>query len=113
MKDKELIPYFDKRIEGYKGQIHLLENAMGAYLVGRRFGWKNLYLMHDKRTIRKFEKILDVQFRDEFNEYSDLSHKSLAYKFVQNVSNFWKAVSGEIKVKVNGKERLVRDSHVE
>ena len=113
MKDKELISYFDKRIEDYKGQIHVLESAMGAYLVGRRYGWKVLYLMHDKRTIRKFEKILDVQFRNEFDDYSDLSYKSLAYQFVKNVSNFWKAVSGEIKVKVNGKERLVRDSHVE
>jgi hypothetical protein len=113
MKDKDLIKHFDKNIETYKGQIHHLENAMGVYLVGRRLGWKVLYLMHDKRTIRKFEKILNVKFREEFEEFGDLAHKSLAYKLLGKVTNFWKAVSGDVKVKVNGKERLVRDPNVE
>ena len=111
MKDKELVPYFDKVIEKYKGYAPTLENAMGAYLIGRRVGWKVLYLIHDKKTIRKFEEILDVKFRDEFEDYEDLSHKSVAYWLVQKASNFWKAVSGEQKVKDKGKERSVRDQN--
>ena len=111
MKDKDIIPYFDKIIENYKGYAPSLEQAMGAYITGRRVGWKVIYLMHDKKTIRKFEEILDVKFRDEFEEYADLSRKSVAYALVQKASNFWKAVSGEQKVKDKGKERSVRDQN--
>ena len=113
MRDKDLIPHIDKVIKNFKGYAPTLEHAIGAYLVGRRVGWKVLYLMHDKKTIRKFEDILKVRFKDEFKEYGDLAHKSIAYNLAKNVSNFWKAVSGEIKVKINGKERNVRDPNLE
>lgn len=112
MKDSELIKHFDKAMEGFRGQAQTLESAIGAYVVGRRFGWKVLYLIHDKRTLKKFEAVLGLSFRNELQDYGDLAEKSVAFGLVQSVSNFWKAVSGEAKVKIKGKERLVRDSHI-
>ena len=89
---------FDKTIKEYKGDIAQLESAIGVLIVGQRMGWKPLLLIHNKRTIRNYEKILGLSFRDEMLEVGDLAHKSYAWTAVQKLENFWKAVSGDITV---------------
>ncbi len=112
MKDKDLIKHFDVRIEKFEGQLPTLESAIGALVVGRRFGWKVLYLVHDKKTIRKYEDILSIRFRDMFDADEDLSKRSLAFRLQDKITNFWKAVSGEMRIKYKGKERTARDSWI-
>ncbi len=112
MKDKDLIKHFDSRMDTFKGQIPTLESAIGALIVGRRFGWKVLYLVHDKKTIRKYEDILGIRFREEVEPSEDLSEKSLAFRLQKKISNFWKAVSVEMKVIYKGEERTARDKWV-
>jgi hypothetical protein len=46
--------------------------------------------------LRKYEKILGISFRDELPEVGKMADKSVAWTAVQKVSNFWKAVKGEI-----------------
>ena len=112
MDDSQLIEHLDSRIKKFRGQLPVLESAIGAFIAGRRFGWKVLYLVHDKKTIRRYEEVLGIRFRDELEPESDLSHKSLAFKLQKKVSNFWKAVSGEMKVVYDGKERSARDKWI-
>lgn len=110
MSEPESIDRFDERIRSFKGQLQTLESAIGAYIVGRKLGWKVLYLVHDKRTIRKYEDILAIKFRDELPADGELASKSLAWVMASKLSNFWKAVSGELKIKdKKGKEHTVRD----
>ncbi len=66
--------------------------------LGRLFGWKILVLIHNKRTIKKYEEILGIKVRDEFPEEGPLFYKSVAYDFVQKIGEFWKGVSGDIKI---------------
>lgn len=89
----------DKAIKDYRGQVPTLEAAIGSLLVGQKLGWKVLYLVHDKRTIKKYEDILKVNFRGILPEAGPLAHKSLAYMTVEKLSNFWKAVKGETPIK--------------
>jgi hypothetical protein len=91
-----LISKLDHIIVNYKGDMHDLESAIGMYLMGRLMGWKVLVLIHNKRTIRKYEQILDISIRD-LPDVTELSDKSIAFKVVQDLGNFWKAVSGELK----------------
>jgi hypothetical protein len=112
MDKSKIIQHLDSRIEKFGGQLPTLESAMGAYLVGRRFGWKVLYLVHDKKTMRKYEDILGFRFRDELDPESDLSKKSLAFRLQKKITNFWKAVSGEMKVTYKGEERTARDKWI-
>ena len=110
MSDDDKINRFDGQIKKFRGQLPTLESAIGAYVAGRKLGWKVLYLVHDKRTIRKYEEILGIRFRDELPADGDLADKSLAWVMASKLSNFWKAVSGELKVKdKKGKEHTVRD----
>src|ERR1700685_118865 len=83
---------------GFSGQIDELESAIGMLFLGRLFGWKLLVLVHNKRTIRKYEEILGVDVRKAFPEIGPLAGKSIGLDAVQPLGTFWKAVSGELKV---------------
>ena len=92
-QEREMI---DRAIKEFRGQVPTLESAIGAYLVGKQLGWRPLVLIHEKQTLRKYEKILGISFRDELPEVGKMADKSVAWTAVQKVSNFWKAVKGEI-----------------
>ncbi|MBR9814678.1 hypothetical protein GYB61_12575 [bacterium] len=93
----EKMALIDPAVKEYKGQFPELERAIGVLFTGELVGWKVLYLIHDKKTIRKYEKALGVNFREIFPAEGKYSHKSIAYEMVKKVSNFWKAAKGEIK----------------
>lgn len=84
----------EKAVHTFKGDLTDLESAIGMFALGRHYGWKVLYIVHSKKTIRKYEEILDVRVRDEFPEIGPDASRSYGYKFLEKVSNFWKAISG-------------------
>ena len=92
----ELVEYLDKITIEFKGGIHELESAIGFLMIGRHFGWKPLILIHDKNTIKKYEAILKLNFKEELEPVGKYAEKANAYRAVLNVSSFWKAVKGEI-----------------
>lgn len=88
----------DRAAEKFRGQADELENAIGMMMIGRLVGWKILVIVHNKRTIRKYEEILGIDIREMFPEEGPLAYKSLGYRLARSMSNFWKAVSGDIKI---------------
>jgi hypothetical protein len=94
---KELVAVLDKAIDGFKGQAGVLEGAIGALVIGRRFGWRPLFLMHSSATIRKYETILKLSFRDRLPEEGDLVDKSVGWTLAKKVGSFWKAVTRNTK----------------
>lgn len=85
-------------IANYKGQADKLETAIGALLLGYQVGWRVLYIIHNKRTIRQYEAILGITFREFFPEEGTASQRSLGYKYAKKIQKFWQVVSGDIKV---------------
>ena len=96
MTDKKLLEAINAAIKEFEGDCHELESAIGAALLGRRFGWKPLFLLHRPNTIKKYEKHLGIDFREIMPPVGDCAKKSVAWCAIQKVSNFWKAVKGEI-----------------
>lgn len=74
-----------------------MESALGMYVLGFHVGWKVLYLVHSKRTIRKYEELLGIKVKEVFPEVGPDADRTVAYKIIEAASNFWKAVSGEDK----------------
>jgi hypothetical protein len=93
-----LMKKLDEVVREFDGQFDELENALGMMLLGRLVGWKLLALIHNKRSIRKYEEILGIKIREAFPEEGPLTHKSAAYELIKKLGNYWKAVSGETKV---------------
>jgi hypothetical protein len=96
ISDKNIIPYIDPLIEDFRGNVNELEQAIGVWIVGRKFGWKVLFLVHDRKTLAKYEKLLGIDFRKELPPEGPLANKSLAWTAFKKFTNFWKAVRGEI-----------------
>lgn len=92
-----LVMRLDEIIARFEGNFEELEAAIGMYMVGRLVGWKVLVLLHNKRTIKKYEDILKIKVREVFPEEGPFADKSVAYELVKKIGSFWKAVSGEIK----------------
>ena len=98
MSKKDLFELVDKIAENRKGQLDEMESAVGMLILGRHFGWKVLYLIHSKQTIKKYEEILEIKdIRDVLPDVGLQAKRSQAWRALQGVTNFWKAVKGEIK----------------
>ena len=92
----ELVKMADKAMVDFEGPFEELESALGMLLMGRLFGWRVLLLIHNKRTIRKYQEILGgVDIREMFPETGPFARKSNAFRWVEKFGEFWKAVSGE------------------
>lgn len=87
----------DRAIRGSGFQIDELESALGMYMIGFHFGWKVLYLVHTKRTVKKYETLLGIKVNEVFPEFGPDADRTNAFKLIQSVSNFWKMVSGDEK----------------
>ena len=95
---KIVLDKIDHSIKTFRGSLDVLEGAIGMYMVGRHIGWRPLLIIHNKRTIKKYEEILGIDIRIEFPEVGPDAERSLGYRFARTLSNFWKAVSGEVTV---------------
>lgn len=96
LTDSELVKLIDKSIMKFHGNSEELENAIGALMVGRLTGWRVLFLIHSPKSIKKYEAILGIEFRDIMPEEGPKAKDSIAWKIAQKVTNFWKLVKGEI-----------------
>ena len=94
----ELSSRLDQVAREFKGQFDELENALGMMVLGRLVGWKLLVLIHNKRTIRKYEQILRISIREAFPAEGPLVCKSPAYTLLKRAGEFWKGVSGDFKL---------------
>ncbi len=93
-----LLKRVEDRIYLFVGNFDELESAIGMLFIGPLVGWRVLALIHNKRTIRNYEKILDIKIREVFPEEGPLYYKSVGYEIVQKLQKFWKGVSGEIPI---------------
>ena len=81
----------------FSGDFDDLEAAIGVLHLGDHLGWKPLVLIHNKRTIRKFEEILRINIREFFDGEGPSASRSMGYTIAKKIGNFWKAVSGEVR----------------
>lgn len=93
-------------ISKFTGDLGELESALGMLPLGYQYGWRVLYLIHSKATIRKYEAILGINVRDEFPEAGPSAERNNGYKLVQKIGNFWKVVSGENDVPIPNKRKV-------
>ena len=93
----ELDAVIAQAMDGFHGNLNELASAIGMLVVGQRYGWRVMLLIHSQATVRKYLKILGLKhLRDVMPEVGELSARSNAWRLVQGTSNFWKVVRGQI-----------------
>lgn len=80
----------------FKGQLPVLENAIGAMYVGQLFGWKVLRIIHGSNTYSKYERMLGVKFKDICPERGPLAEKCVGLRIADAAGGFWKVATGKI-----------------
>ena len=97
-READLVRIEREAVANFSGPLDDLSGALGMLRMGDHFGWRVLVLIHNKRTIRKYEEILNIKIREFFEEEGSQACRSMGYMFAKRLGNFWKAVSGDIKV---------------
>lgn len=86
-------------INEFQGQLGVLESAAGALIVGQKFGWRVLQIAHSQTTLKKYEKILGLKFKDVCPERTELSKKSIGLRIADKLKSFWAVALGKTPVK--------------
>lgn len=95
----------DKAIANFVGMIDELESALGMLRIGHHVGWKVIYMVHSKKTVRKYEEILDIKVREIFPERGPSAGRSVGLALADRFTNFWKVVSGDKDHKIPTEDR--------
>ncbi|TFW08732.1 hypothetical protein E4K72_07500 [Oxalobacteraceae bacterium OM1] len=98
IRAEELTRVANDALDRFSGQFDDLEKAIGMLMLGDYVGWKVLIMVHNKRTIRKYEEILGIKVREFFPEEGPVAMRSVGYEMAIKLGNFWKAVSGDIAI---------------
>lgn len=88
----------ENAIASFQGDLTQLEAALGMLRIGHHVGWKVLYILHSKKTVRNYEQILNIKIRDIFPESGPSSYRSFGYNLALRFSNFWKVAGGDTKI---------------
>jgi len=95
--DAELCAAVDHAIRTYQGSSETLKSAIGYAFFARRMGWRPCLLLHTQKTVKDYDKILNINSRTFFVEVGIDADRSIAWVAAKKITNFWKAVKGEIK----------------
>ena len=96
--DDALNNHLSRVVAEYKGQIPVLESALGALIVGQHYGTRVLQLAHGQATLKKYEAILGRPFAELCPEKGRFAYKSIGLKAAEALGGFWKVVMGKVKV---------------
>lgn len=94
LSDEELLEHIAHVIKKFGGIASTCETAIGALFIGKAMGWEVLYLLHSQATIRKYEKILGLKYKDQMEANTELSRKSYVWGWAKKFNAFWSAVRG-------------------
>lgn len=112
MSDEEFISICNKALKRFNGNISEFERAVGTLFVARFTGWRPIYLMQDRKALKKYEEILEMRFQEELPEEGQWAERSLAWKLFKKAkekfTNFWKVVRGEAEEDIRSPDFTAR-----
>lgn len=98
LSDSEMqkLEVVNNAIKAYQGDANQLEKAIGVYFMGHYMGWKWVHLAHSRATIKKYEGILSLKFKDDLPEKGEGLHRSIGWSIACKVKDFWQAARGQV-----------------
>lgn len=97
-REQQLLQIEREAVANFSGLLDELQAALGFLRFGDYYGWKVLVIVHNKRTIRKYEQILNINIKEFFPAEGSESSRSVGLNLAKKIGNFWKVVSGDIKI---------------
>lgn len=99
MTDDEFMAICNKAYKDFKGDVREFERAVGTLYVARYIGWKPIYLIQDRKSLKKYEDYLGIKFQEVTDPAGKDADRSVAWSLLQKakekLTNFWAVVRGE------------------
>jgi hypothetical protein len=95
---KEFGDIIENSLLNYSGDFTVFETAVGAFLLGHYIGMHPLLVIHNNKTILKYESILGIKFRDYLPNTTEFSDKSIGYSVALRAADFWVAATGAQRI---------------
>lgn len=106
MTDEEVIAHLDKVAQEFRGDFIQLSSAIGAFWLGRVYGWRVLRIVTSSSTYTRHQRVLGLDFKKELPRETAYSHKSVGYKLVTMAGKFWEVVKGTHSINPKDKAQL-------
>ena len=89
--------------EDFSGPTDVAESAIGALIVGRLIGYDGLRVIHSWKTLRKYEEILKISFKETLPARTPDSRRITGIRLADKFQAFWKAIAGGVSSEPNAK----------
>ena len=93
IRAEQLVHIANDALKRFSGTADELEKALGLLMLGDYLGWKVLIIIHNKRTLRKYEEILGISVREFFPEESQSRCVPLDIASQKNLVTFGKSLA--------------------
>jgi hypothetical protein len=93
LSDPKLVEIIKDACTRFQGNCAVLESAIGALCWGRVVGWHGVRVMHSSRTMRAYEKILGVKFREVLPPTTDHSERLAGIRMAKSLGKFWQVIT--------------------
>ncbi len=103
MKDEDF-DVISRAWENYGGQSEVIESAIGALLMGRLIGYEGLQVIHSWSTLRKYETILGITFKEVLKLRTPDSRRINGIRYAEKFKQFWKAIAGGVSSEPKAKD---------
>lgn len=100
-----------ERAATFTGDGRQLEAALGAYVLGRLYGYRALQMMHTFTTCRRHEEILGSKMADLFEPTTERTGRLVGIQIAEEVGSFWNVARGKL---ANSRQRtLLQDQQMD
>ncbi len=80
----------------YKGRGDHLQDALGALLIGKVYGWRVLRVMYGGKVYARFQRDLELDFKEWCEPETEFAARHRGYQMALKVEDFWKLIRGEV-----------------
>src|SRR4051794_37318626 len=100
LTDERMLEIIDNAIDEFEGDCTVLESAIGALAIGRKYGWHGVRVCHSRVTYNRYEKILQIKFSEVLPERGPSAQRLAGIRMIDAIGKFWQAIaSGLISAK--------------
>jgi hypothetical protein len=80
----------------HQGPGNPLQDALGALLVGKVYGWRVLRVMYGGKVYASYQRTLKLDFKEWCEPETEYAARHRGYQLVQGAGEFWKIVRGDV-----------------
>src|SRR5688500_1620104 len=85
-----------KAWKDYEGSVEVVEAAIGALIVGRLVGHDGLRVLHSWKTLRNYEEILGVKFKELLPPNTRDSDRINGVRWAKKFTALWRALAAGV-----------------